>query len=194
ALRNSPFAPFLTPGVSQNEKAWDILHSNFVEVLRPELADKFPMFRPGQVLLSLRELDALIVLDPENGAVQWAARGPWRGQHDPHFLDNGRILVFDNRGTTKDARVIEFDPRTQACPWCFPGAGGPSFTCPIQGRSQRLPNGNTLIVNSSDGVIMEVAPDTSVVWSFDGHEHVPFARRYSPDYLTFIQGVRNARP
>jgi hypothetical protein len=126
--------------------------------------------------------------------VVWAARGPWRGQHDPHFLDNGRLLIFDNRGSIWESRVLEYDPRSQACPWSYASEGSPSFISAIQGRSQRLPNGNTLIVNSRDGVLLEVTHEKELVWSCDCHAHVPWARRYGPDQLSFLKGTCDARP
>jgi hypothetical protein len=194
AFRDSPFAPMLSLSLTARQNQWDVLHTNAVEVLTPEMAKHFPMFQPGQVLISLRELDALAMIDVEKGAVVWAARGPWRGQHDPHFLDNGRILVFDNRGANSYSRVMEYDPRSQATPWCYPSPNAPTFLSAIQGRTQRLENGNTLIVNSNEGVILEVAPDQSIVWSCNCHAHVPIARRYAPDQLPFLKGVCNARP
>jgi hypothetical protein len=194
SMRDSAFAPFLLPGTYVVEHAWDFFHTNFVEVLRPEMAAHFPMFRAGQILISLRELDTLAMVDPQKGSVVWAARGPWHMQHDPHFLDNGRILVFDNRGAVRKSRVLEYDPQTQACPWCYSGTGDHSFYTAIQGRSQRLPNGNTLVVNSNDGVILEITADKELAWSCCCHTHVPFAQRYAADQLTFLKGDCHARP
>ena len=194
ALLDSPYAALLRPGAYESEHGWDVLHTNSIEVLRPEIASKFPQFRPGQVLISVRELDALAMVDPEKGSIVWAARGPWQSQHDPHFLDNGHILVFDNHGANKFARVLEYDPQSQACPWCYPGPQSPKFTSSIQGRCQRLPNGNTLVVNSERGVIMEITKDMDLVWSCGCHVHVPYAHRYAPEQLTFLKGAHNVRP
>jgi hypothetical protein len=194
ALRDSPFAVLLASHGPREGQEWDFLHANGVEVLTPALATHYPLFKAGQVLVSFRELDALAVVDPESRSVVWAARGPWRGQHDPHFLDNGRLLVFDNRGSSRASRVLEYDPQTQACPWSYPADGGAGFITAIQGRSQRLPNGNTLIVNSQDGVLLEVTPAKDLVWSCSCHAHVPWARRYGPRELTFLKGTNRARP
>jgi hypothetical protein len=194
AIRDSSYAPFLMPGEYMVDHAWDTLHTNFVEVLQPEMAAHFPIFRAGQVLVSFRGLDVLAMMDPQQGAVTWAARGPWHMQHDPHFLDSGRLLVFDNRGAVRKSRVLEYDPLSQACPWIYSGSGDQGFYSAIQGRSQRLPNGNTLVGNSNEGVILEVTPDKELVWSCCCHTHVPFAQRYGPDQLTFLKGACNARP
>src|SRR5262245_38083503 len=133
----------------------DVLHTNAIKVLSPALAPKFPLFRAGQLLLSLRSLDALVVLDPDSAKVVWAARGPWRAQHDPSFLDNGHLLLFDNFGSPRGSRVLEYDPQTQGYPWTYPGEKGTRFFSHIRGMTQRLPNGNTLIVKIGRASCME---------------------------------------
>ena len=45
--------------------------------LEPAYAAKFPLFKAGQVLLSLRNLETLAVVDPTTRSVVWAAQGIW---------------------------------------------------------------------------------------------------------------------
>lgn len=200
AFRDSPYSVQLSaiegwlPGDVTTEisgsNAADILHTNSVNVLSRELAPSFPMFKAGQVLISLREISTLAVLDPESGVVVWATRGPWRAQHDAQFLDNGHLLIFDNLGAVKGARVLEFDPQTQAFPWAYMG----NFHCPTRGMAQRLPNGNTLIVDSEGGKILEVTPDKDLAWSCSCHGFVHVGRRYGRDQLPFLKTSEHARP
>src|SRR5207237_5000097 len=144
------------------------------------LALRFPQFKAGQVLVSLRNLNLVAVLDPATGAVVWAARGPWRAQHDARFLDNGHLLIFDNLGSPRGSRVLEYDPQTQAFPWSYPGETGTPFLSRIRGMCQRLPNDNTLIVNSDGGEVFEVTPQREVVWSCScGRVELNRARRYT---------------
>jgi hypothetical protein len=183
-------APFL-----DDARRRDVLHTNAVKVLSPAIAEKFPMFKGGDILVSLRHLDALAVLEPDSGKVVWATRGPWHAQHDPSFLDNGHLLLFDNLGSPRGSRVLEFDPKTQAFPWSYPGENGTPFLSRIRGMSQRLPNGNTLIVNSDGGEVFEVTPGREVVWSCScGHVELNRARRYTPEQLPFLKGDPRARP
>ena len=49
----------------------------------------------------MRHMDTIAMMDPDKGSVVWAAQGPWRSQHDPQFLDNGHLLIFDNFGLAK---------------------------------------------------------------------------------------------
>jgi hypothetical protein len=217
AFRDSPYAPLLcmlerskryghasppappgvvtTPPFLDEQRRRDVLHVNAVKVLRPALAAKFPLFKAGQLLVSPRNLDAVAVLDPDSGKVVWAARGPWRAQHDPSFLDNGHLLLFDNMGSPHGSRVLEYDPQDQSFPWSYPGANGTPFYTRLRGTSQRLPNGNTLIVNSDGGEVFEVTPDREVVWSCScGRVDLYRARRYTPDQLPFLKGQKRARP
>ena len=211
AIHDSPYAALLgildrprflqssaAPAVSahrDDEIRRDVLHTNAIKVLSAALAPKFPLLKAGQLLISPRQLDALVVLDPASGKVVWAARGPWRQQHDPSFLDNGRMLLFDNLGSPGGSRVLEFDPRTLAFPWVYPDDSGTPFLSRIRGMCQRLPNGNTLVVNSVGGEALEVAPNHEVVWSCSSAPAtLNRARRYTPDRLDFLKGGPRARP
>jgi hypothetical protein len=122
ALIHSPYARLLTRVVWYTKG--DYLHTNGIDVVAPEVAGKLPFAKPGQVLLSLREIDTIALLDLEEEKIVWALRGPWLAQHDPDILPDGHILLFDNLGNFLDAdgadaeggagrsRVLEFDPTT----------------------------------------------------------------------------------
>jgi hypothetical protein len=192
ALRDSPYAPVLASVARPElhgtaERAADVMHTNSVQVLTRALAPKFPAFRAGQVLVSLREPHALAVLDPLTGSAIWAATGPWRRQHDAQFLDNGRLLLFDNLGPPRGSRVLEYDPQTQAFPWSYSGENGGLFLSTERGMCQRLPNGNTLVVNSQGCELWEVTREKEVVWSRSFGTFICTARRYGPDRLPFLK-------
>jgi hypothetical protein len=210
AFRDSPYSLLLesaarnakrdlSPGMTaprflNDVKAGDILHTNSVQVLRREVAPQFPPFKAGQILISIRHLDVIAVVDLDKRSVVWAARGPWRAQHDAQFLANGNILIFDNLGISQSSRVLEYDPRNLAFPWCYPGPGGVPFFSRARGLCQRLPNGNTLIVNSQDGQLLEVTRSDEVVWTCSVGRFVSTARRYAPEQVTFLNGGLVARP
>lgn len=175
----------------------DFIHANSIRVLSRARAPKFPLFKAGQVLLSLRNLDTLAVVDTHTRSVVWAAKGIWRIQHDAEFLDNGHLLLYDNSGSTKGCRILEYDPVTQAIPWAYSGENAPRFTALYRGMKQRLPNGNTLIVDPDNGRMFEVTLNKEIVWeSFCPHVVAALtgARRYGPDELTFLKGKARARP
>jgi hypothetical protein len=104
----------------------------------------------------------------------------------------GNILVFDNGGwagyglphpgsptgfnhALRDySRVLEFDPLTLKIIWQYtPIEAGfeypvdsSKFYSPFISSVQRLPNGNTLITEGSDGRILEVTPGHHIVWEY----------------------------
>ncbi len=175
----------------------DFIHANSVRVLSRALAPKFSLFKPGQVLISLRNLDTLAVLDTRTRSVVWAAKGIWRIQHDADFLDNGHLLLYDNGGSVHGCRILEYDPVTQAIPWAYSNEDSMRFTPLYRGMKQRLPNGNTLIVDPDNARMFEVTLSKELVWeSFCPRAVTALtsARRYSPDELTFLKGKASARP
>ena len=211
AFRDSPYAALLQslePSKKKDDEAapstmqrfddktrkQDALHTNTVLALTPALAQKFPGWKAGQLLITMRNLDAVALVDPERRSVVWAARGPWQAPHDAQFLDNGTLLLFDNQGLRKGSRVMEYDPRTQAYPWTYSGENWPQFFTSERGMCQRLPNGNTLAVNSIGGEMLEVTRDKEVVWSFAPRRFIAYARRFTPDQVPFLPPGAKPRP
>ncbi len=197
AFRDSPFANVLDLQNSYTSKG-DVSHANGVEVVRPSLADEFPMAEEGQVLLSFREIDAIALLDPDTEQIVWALRGPWHHQHDPDLLDNGNILIFDNEGDLSRgglSRILEFNPSTLEVVWSYDSQVDEIFCSQVRGTQQRLPNGNTLITESENGRLIEVTPDKNIAWEY----YIPFvgendgelvkivypSPRYAPQDLAF---------
>lgn len=218
AFRDSPFAITLSSirsgaGASIRRRnprrlvdpgeTGDVLHANSVRVLSPALAPKFPLFKEGQVLLSLRAIDTIAVLDIPTRSIIWSVQGIWRAQHDPGFLENGHLLLYDNAGSDRGARVLEFDPSTHVYPWSYSSENSRNFFAKARGMNQRLPNGNTLIVDPVNARFFEVNMAKELVWQFriglDSPEETrPFevtsAIRYAADELTFLKGGTGVRP
>jgi hypothetical protein len=53
-------------------------------------------FKRGQLLISLRNLSAIILFDPKNDMVVWHKTGPWMNQHCAMVYDDDSISVLDN--------------------------------------------------------------------------------------------------
>ncbi|CAM3241871.1 aryl-sulfate sulfotransferase [Pediococcus acidilactici] len=104
----------------------------------------------------------------------------------------GNLLVFDNGGwagyglpnpaspigtknATRDySRIIEFDPTTLKVVWevtpkdfghAIP-VDASKFYSPYVSSAQRLPNGNTLIDEGSDGRLIEITNEKEIVWEW----------------------------
>jgi hypothetical protein len=152
----------------------DPYHLNDVEMLRPEMAAAFPMFKAGDLLIDLRNLGTMIVVDGETLQVKWTMTGPFFGQHDPDFAPNGHIIVFDNRITGSQpqlgyTQVLEIDPATREVVWRYEGTDAEPFYTPIGGKVQWLPNGNILVGEPQGGRVFEIARQDGknrIVWQW----------------------------
>jgi hypothetical protein len=172
AMRDSPYRAMLEDLLFlqlQRTTKGDYTHANAVDVVERPVRGPDVSFAEGQILVSMRDIQAIGVIDPETRAFTWAMRGPWRGQHDPDILDDGRMLIFDNVGHVGPggrSRVVEFDPFTQEILWQFAGDEREYFFSLLRARQERLPNGNTLITDSAKGRLFEVTRDKRVVWEY----------------------------
>lgn len=163
----------------------DFTHLNDVEVLSSAMAPAFPMFKAGDLMISLRNVNLLLVLDPQSRAIKWTMTGPFLRQHDPDFEANGQILVFDNNRDSRTgrvrggSRVLAIDPVTRAVTPQYGGRPDEFFYTGRMGAQQRLPNGNLLVTVSEAGFVIEVTPAHQIVWSF--------VNRWSPDSVALIE-------
>lgn len=180
----------------------DVTHTNNLEILDGGLADRFPQFAAGQILVSMLKLNTIAVIDPDEQAVTWAAAGLTVRQHDPDFLPNGRILLFDNHGHDRAAegasRVVELDPDTLEVAWSYAGSETEPLFSENRASQQRLANGNTFITESTAGRLLEVTPTGDIVWEYvtprryDGGDEISIVcsgilvRR---DDLTFLKAL-----
>lgn len=203
ALANAPGLD-LVATIPFNERG-DPLHANDIEVLTEETARHFPGARPGNVIVSLKHPGMLVVLDLEKEQAVWAMRGSWAQQHDVDPMPDGRFLLFDNEGGLGEgsrSRVLEIEGRSGAVVWSYQGSPKEPFFSETRGGQQRLPNGNTIISESTGGRILEVARDGAVVWEYvlpqraveDGRTLVPAiglaTERYDPAYPAFLKETR----
>jgi hypothetical protein len=109
-------------------------------------------------------------------------------QHDAHWIPEGypgagNIMIFNNGDDTirPYSTVIEITPPLTedgtyeregavfgpAAPvWEYVADPPESFYSPFISGAQRLPNGNTLILNGNGGHFLEVNADGEVVWDY----------------------------
>lgn len=158
--------------------AEDVTHLNDVEPLRKSLAAQHPLFEAGDLLVSLRNLDLVFVFDPGSRRVKWDASLPFIHQHDPDFMADGWIGVFDNnrdftgRGTMLGgSRVIALKPGTDSTRVLYPRTRSRPFYSDILGKWQQLENGNLLLTEGRPGRLLEVTVDGRVVWEWIGEPY-----------------------
>ena len=188
------------------DRRGDHLHTNSLEVVTPAIAEAHPYARPGQILVSIRQISTLVLIDPGTEKVVWASRGPWLHQHDPDLLSNGKILLFDNLGHNvhgDHSKVIEFNPLNGEVVWTYAGDKQRPLSSVRRSAQQRLANGNTLITESDGGRIVEVTRAGEIVWEFmnpsRGGENmdliavVSWANRFTREELPFLDSVQTVR-
>ena len=140
----------------------DLFHPNDLDVLTPARADAFPDFEAGDLLLSFRNIDLVSVIDRDSHAIKWWSHGPWHRQHDPDFLPDGRISVFDNDTGHGTSNVVRIDPGTRALT-LLDIEPGYRFYTRFMGKHETLADGAVQIVVPYEGRVLEVAPDGRVL-------------------------------
>ena len=107
---------------------------------------------------------------PGEGNILIFDNGGWAGYGAP----NPSAPTGNNNAHRDYSRVIEIDPVKMEIVWqCRPmDSGCPQpfvadhfYSCYIS-SAQRLPNGNTLITEGSDGRLLEVTADHEIVWEY----------------------------
>lgn len=135
ALRASPWVSILVNPFN----ACDPLHINYVDVLD----DTAPGgdLAPGDLIISSRNLSAIIVLDPDTGAVKRLVQGSFQQQHSVHHLTGTKVLLFDNWGAAgagQGSRLLEVDlaggPERQV----FPAPDAPAQPELYSGRAGHI--------------------------------------------------------
>ena len=126
-----------------------------------------------RVLMSSRQLSELLIVEKSSGKIiERHGPGPFYGQHDPHVLENGNLLLFDNGcyrpagGSITYSRAIEYDMQARDVVWEYRDSPFFNFYSPMVSGVDPLPNGNVLITEGSSGRIFQVTREGEVVWEF----------------------------
>jgi len=179
-----------------NSTVVDWTHVNTVRELpeNPWFDQGDQRFRPGNVMISPRQLDTVYIIDRESGDVVWEYSGEYfgglSGQHEPYMIPKGRpgaghVMIFDNGASPwKDlghagmSYVLEVNPMTKELVWVY--NDGLRFHSTYTSSAQRLPNGNTLICEAAARRVFEVTPECKTVWEYVGCGSRSY--RYGYDY------------
>lgn len=171
----------------------DLFHPNDVEELSSGLAPQFPTFDAGDLMLSFRSLNLVLVIDPDDYRIKWWSQGPWIGQHDPDFTEDGKISVYDDNTGRGRSEILQMDPMTrEVTNKLYDGEA--SFHSEYMGKHQYLPNGNLLVVVPEEGRVLEFTEDGQLVLEFNNlsaasseyNEHVENGLWIPPDYFDSI--------
>lgn len=180
----------------------EVVHANKVTELPSAIAGSYPLFEPGDLAISLRGRNLVMVVDPVTRDVKWHQTGPWLRQHDPEFRPDGRISIFNNNvygtayvdyqtveQTPPTTNIVAVDPVTTETDVIFGDAPGQEMLSVIRGQHQLLDDGGMLITEFDGGRVLEVDADGTIVWEFvngydDDHVgEITDAVMYADDYV-----------
>jgi len=179
-----PFVP------SEGWSRVDVTHLNSIQELpaNPSFDRGDDRFRPGNLLVSSREMNLVFIIDKRSRALVWTFDVDLDKQHEPLMIGPesahaGNILIFNNRYRSfyddRQSSVLEIDPGSDTLVWQYRSAG---FYSPTSGVEQPLPNGNVLITSSRGGRTFEITRSGRVVWEWAPPFDTTRSHRYSYDY------------
>jgi hypothetical protein len=149
----------------------DTLHLNDVEIFPLNLEPGH--FKPGDLMISLRNIHTVLVFDPKTEEITYRQSGGFVGQHDPDFIDGDRISVFDNAvaigdDAARESRIVILSAeKANAGPEVYyKGTDVSPFYTDVMGKHQWLSNGNLLLTESTKGRAFEVDHKGEIVWQF----------------------------
>ncbi len=192
-----------TLGSSDTKVSGDTLHLNDVEEFPVGMQSS--IFEPGDIMVSLRNINAIFVFDPESLKIKFLSIGHTLRHHDPDFLPGDKISIFDNHNLAPstgpeplESRIVEINASDGTAKVILRGEGKHRFFSTIMGVHQRLNNGNILLVSSDEGRVMEFTPEGNLAWHYDNRmDNRRNARVYNaillPEHMDalFFENARN---
>ena len=147
----------------------DLLHLNDVEPFSAKLQPGF--FQPGDVMVSLRNINTVFVFNAEDEKIKFISTGEFVRQHDPDFIDGDTFSVFDNnnnnaQGSERRSKIVIVSAQDKTKKVFFEGSKNNKFFTRVMGKHQWQPNGNLLITESMSGRGFEIDRDGKVVWEY----------------------------
>jgi hypothetical protein len=163
---------------------FDWTHGNSITIDEPN----------QKIYANLRNLNRIYKIDIATKRTDWVmgdggdfGQGLWSHSHDPQFLSEHRVLMFDNglrrpapagspsagqrcgdAGSTAPcysrAVEIEFDPVKKSAEIVWEYRESPDFYAFAFGGAHRLDNGETFISDGTNGRIVQVAADKTKTW------------------------------
>ncbi|MGQ0635081.1 MAG: arylsulfotransferase family protein [Planctomycetaceae bacterium] len=156
------------PEYTEVVDAHDPVHLNDVRVATSEDASRVPGTSPGDVLVSLRNLNAIGILDPKTRQFTRMSAGASVHQHSPRFFEDG-VLVFDNHGGAKQhggSRLVKIDLDGHRPITMFPTTEKP-VPQPELLRKFHSPRGGHLDIHRDRRRVLVVLMESGAIWEID---------------------------
>jgi outer membrane protein assembly factor BamB len=164
---------------------FQVVHANSLEAL-PD----------GNVMASFRSTSSILKINRSTGQVVWRLGGkksdfkfvddPLSGfsrQHDPHFVPNGDLMLFDNgnQHTPPRSRVVRYalDESSHTARLTWEYRHDPDVFSEVAGSARLLPNGHVLI-GWTNGLVTEIDDARKVVWEAKAGDLAIYRALYTP--------------
>ena len=152
-----------------NVVSGDVLHVNDVEIFPGNMESD--IFRPGDIMISLRNISSIMVLDRDTLDVKYWKTDEIVRQHDPDFMGDDRISIFDNNQIgpndgDQQSRIVIDSANSEPSTIAYTGSPDEPFYSRIMGKHQWLPDGNLLITDSVNGRAIEEDVNGNILWEF----------------------------
>ena len=120
------------------------------------------------LVVSELDHDAYVKIKRSTGEIVWVLGGgtnnnftgdaaTWDNEHNCQVLGANHLLMFNNgSGSGSNAIELTLDPTAKTATKMWEYTASPAIANVVMGDVQRLPNGNTLVTYSTQGVIHEV--------------------------------------
>lgn len=165
---------FINPGLVRDVNYLGYIHLNDVQ---PVLTDS-KYWKKGDLFLSLRHQNLVLLYRPSTNKIIWSKRGPWLKQHDITILDSNRISIFGNdvidaKYSTESKQLIHghnviyvynFSNNQLSTPYnqFFKSSKIGTIT---EGRCRILPDGTIFVEESNYGRLL-LGNNTNEMWSY----------------------------
>ena len=184
----------LTAGLRPSDQVgagFELVHLNKITVLGTDMAKSFPEFAAGDLILSMRRLNLVLVCDPMTREVKWWQIGPWLRQHDPEFNPDGTLTIFNNNvycdldwrpvgsqpsdasslngsapNTSFRSNILRVNPTTREIHVAFGERPGQEMLTYIRGKHEVTADGGFLITEFEAGRVIESDADGKIVWEY----------------------------
>lgn len=168
----------------------DIWHFNKVAVLSSAMAGEYPDFEAGDLLLSARNQNLTMIIDPKSLQIKWYSVGETQVHHDPEWIGDNKISVYNNRqrsghwprsAAANNSEIKHYDFDTGKWNVHYNAAAILGYTAKSGGHEYGN-NGRMLMQFDGQGRLIELDQNNNVIWEY--------VNRISDDESVRTRGVR----
>jgi hypothetical protein len=189
---------FIADDLPRSLLPFDLTHINSVEEIPANrwFVAGHDAFRPGNILISARNLNALYVIAKSTGRIVWRYDEGLDYQHEARMVPaglpgEGHIVLFNNGyynlSEYRRSSIVELDPVEHHVVWRYSADG---FFSSVEGAQQVLPNGNLLVTSSQSGRAFELTREGRIVWQWAPPFHPSRVLRYAYDFCPQLAALK----